>query len=123
MTKRSAILLTPFAVVGRLAWPMDAGAQSTGDLTVPVQPPSSGPNPDSGSALADSPQLKPNPLEALRNFEPAEDEKYRLGKGDEITVDFAGRPDLTSKLAIGLDGRISPAASLATLTLLEGGLS
>ena len=53
------------------------------------------------------PTLKPNPLEALRNFEPPADEEYRLGKGDEITADFAGRPDLTAKLVVGPDGRIS----------------
>jgi polysaccharide export outer membrane protein len=51
--------------------------------------------------------LKPNPLEALRNFEPAEDEEYRLGKGDEVAVDFAGRSDLSTKLVIGPDGHIT----------------
>jgi len=53
------------------------------------------------------PKLRANPLETLRNFEPAADEEYRLGKGDEITVDFAGRPDLTAKLVVGPDGRIT----------------
>jgi polysaccharide biosynthesis/export protein len=53
------------------------------------------------------PQLKINPLETLRNFEPAADEEYRLGRGDEITVDFAGRPDLMAKLVVGPDGRIT----------------
>jgi polysaccharide export outer membrane protein len=54
-----------------------------------------------------NPQLKVNPLETLRNFEPAADEEYRLGKGDEITVDFAGRTDLLAHLVVGPDGRIS----------------
>jgi polysaccharide export outer membrane protein len=53
------------------------------------------------------PALKLNPLETLRNFEPADDEEYRLGKGDEITVDFSGRPDLSAKLIVGPDGRIT----------------
>jgi len=53
------------------------------------------------------PQLKINPLETLRNFEPAADEEYRLGRGDEITVDFTGRPDLLAKLVVGPDGRIT----------------
>jgi len=53
------------------------------------------------------PQLKPNPLETLRSFEPAADEEYRLGKGDEITIDFVGRPDLAAKLVVGPDGRIT----------------
>ena len=53
------------------------------------------------------PQLKVNPLQALRDFEPAADEEYRLGKGDEITLDFAGRPEMTAKLVVGPDGRIT----------------
>jgi polysaccharide export outer membrane protein len=53
------------------------------------------------------PQLRANPLETLRNFEPPANEEYRIGKGDEITVDFAGRPDLTAKLVVGPDGRIT----------------
>jgi polysaccharide export outer membrane protein len=53
------------------------------------------------------PQLKINPLDALRNFEPSADEEYRLGRGDEVTVEFAGRPDLTAKLVVGPDGRIT----------------
>ncbi len=64
------------------------------------------------------PQLLPNPLEALRNLEPAADEEYRLGKGDEITVDFAGRPDLQAKLVVGPDGRIT--LPLAGDILLDG---
>jgi polysaccharide export outer membrane protein len=63
--------------------------------------------PPSQAMPAPNPQLKPNPLEALRQFEPAADEEYRLGKGDEITVDFAGRPDLEAKLVIGPDGRVT----------------
>lgn len=63
------------------------------------------------------PQLKANPLEALRSFEPPADEEYRLGKGDEITVDFPGRPDLLAKLVVGPDGRITlPLAGDLALT-------
>lgn len=53
------------------------------------------------------PSLKPNPLDTLRNFEPSANEEYRLGKGDEITVDFPGRPEMQAKVVIGPDGRIS----------------
>jgi polysaccharide export outer membrane protein len=53
------------------------------------------------------PSLKPNAVDTLRNFEPGADEEYRLGKGDEITVDFSGRPDKQAKLIVGPDGRIS----------------
>ena len=65
------------------------------------------PAPQAADARPNDPQLKPNPLDELRKFEPAADEEYRLGKGDEITVDFAGRPDLQARLVIGPDGRIS----------------
>ena len=67
---------------------------------------------------AQQPKLKLNPLEALRKFEPAEDEEYRLGRGDEITVDFAGRPDLAAKLIVGPDGRIT--LPLAGDVVLDG---
>ncbi len=66
----------------------------------PPVPPSEAPN-------TGEPQLKQNPLDALRDFEPAPDEEYRLGRGDEITVDFAGHPELQAKLVIGPDGRAS----------------
>ena len=65
------------------------------------------PGPDAPNIPPTDPQLKPNPLDELRKFEPPADEEYRLGKGDEITVDFSGRPDLQAKLVIGPDGRIS----------------
>lgn len=63
-----------------------------------------------------NPQLKPNPLEALRKFEPAADEEYQLGRGDEIQIDFSGRPELQTKLVVGPDGRITlPLAGELTL--------
>jgi polysaccharide export outer membrane protein len=65
-------------------------------------------NPDQNPApQPPEPQLQPNPIDTLRNFEPAADEEYRLGKGDEITVDFTGRPEMQAKLVIGPDGRIT----------------
>jgi polysaccharide export outer membrane protein len=59
------------------------------------------------SEPATEPTLKPNPLEALRKFEPGPNEEYRLGRGDEITVNFSGRPDMLAKLVVGPDGRIT----------------
>jgi polysaccharide export outer membrane protein len=53
------------------------------------------------------PQLKENQFNALRKFEPPADEEYRLGKGDEITIDFPGRADMLAKLVVGPDGRIT----------------
>jgi polysaccharide export outer membrane protein len=41
-----------------------------------------------------------------------------LGKGDEITVDFAGRTDLQAKLVVGPDGRIT--LPLAGDIMLDG---
>ncbi|HWE84233.1 MAG TPA: polysaccharide biosynthesis/export family protein [Terracidiphilus sp.] len=43
----------------------------------------------------------------MRKFEPAADEEYQLGRGDEIQIDFAGRPELQAKLTVGPDGRIT----------------
>ena len=54
-----------------------------------------------------APELKLNPLTALREFEPAADAPYELGRGDEIAIDFAARPELSSKRIVGPDGRIT----------------
>jgi polysaccharide export outer membrane protein len=75
-----------------------AQAPATSDLPVPGE---------DDTTKADGPVLKPNPLEALRSFEPSADEAYRLGRGDEITVDIAGRPDLQAKLVVGPDGCVT----------------
>ncbi len=76
------------------------------------------PRPANPRPATPDPQLQPNPLEALRNLEPPINEEYRLGRGDEITVDFAGRPDLQAKLVVGPDGRIT--LPLAGDILLDG---
>src|ERR1700730_8687653 len=46
---------------------------------------------------------------ALESFEPGVNEEYTLGAGDEISLEFPGRPELTStgKQTIGPDGRIT----------------
>jgi polysaccharide biosynthesis/export protein len=54
-----------------------------------------------------SPSLKLNPSEALRKFQPPADEEYTLGAGDEISVQFPGRPELATRSVIGPDGRIT----------------
>lgn len=76
------------------------------------------PPPNPTASGSSDPQLKQNPLTLLREFQPEADEEYRLGRGDEITVDFAGRPDLQAKLIIGPDGRIT--LPLAGEILLNG---
>ena len=54
-----------------------------------------------------NPQLKVSPMKTLQNFEPAENEEYALGPGDEISLDFPGRPELSGKKVVGPDGRIT----------------
>jgi polysaccharide biosynthesis/export protein len=56
---------------------------------------------------AQAAQLKVNPALAMREWEPPVDAPYTLGRGDAITIDFAGRPELASKQLIGPDGMVS----------------
>ena len=77
-----------------------------------AQPPSaSSASPASNLAAADAqpndPTLTLRNQKALESFEPREDEEYRLGAGDEITLDFPGRPELAGPNTIGPDGLIS----------------
>jgi polysaccharide export outer membrane protein len=53
------------------------------------------------------PTLKLSTTVALRRLEPDVDEEYTLGAGDEISIAFPGRPELSTKSAIGPDGRIT----------------
>ena len=84
--------------------PSEASVPAQGQIS--AQPPSQNPAQTPDQAVS-SPSLKLNPLEVLRRFEPPPNEEYRLGKGDEITVDFAGRPEMQAKLVVGPDGSIS----------------
>jgi polysaccharide biosynthesis/export protein len=59
------------------------------------------------SGQADDPQLRLSPLKTLEKFEPAANEQYQLGAGDEISLDFPGRPELSGKRTVGPDGRIT----------------
>ena len=54
-----------------------------------------------------APVLQQNPQLALREFEPAENQEYELGRGDAISIDFGGRPEMSSKQIVGPDGRIT----------------
>jgi polysaccharide biosynthesis/export protein len=60
-----------------------------------------------GQDAAPAPPLKQNPIELLKAFEGPADQPYELGRGDEITVEVIGRPELTSKHTIGPDGKIT----------------
>ena len=68
------------------------------------QGPAAVPAPDQAPS---TPQLKQSPEKQLQNFEPAVDEEYALGAGDEISLDFPGRPELSRKYIVGPDGRIT----------------
>jgi polysaccharide export outer membrane protein len=57
--------------------------------------------------VTDLHQVKQSSAEVLRAFEPAADQEYELGRGDEISVAVIGQPDLSAKHVIGPDGRIS----------------
>ena len=52
-------------------------------------------------------QLRISPLRTLRNHESASDQQNRLGRSEEITVDFVGCDDLTVQLVVGPEGGIS----------------
>jgi polysaccharide biosynthesis/export protein len=91
-----------------------AVAMSLWALTLPAQQPSGvATTPAQAQALGQSqdqpatPQLKLSPEKQLQNFEPAIDEEYTLGAGDEISLDFPGRPELSRKYIVGPDGRIT----------------
>ena len=91
-------------IAALLAWAcagLVAAAQSPPAGAAPGIPP------QDAAPQSPGPVLKPNPLETLRGFEPAADEPYQLGGGDEVQVSFAGRPDLDAKLVVGPDGRIT----------------
>ncbi|SNS47823.1 polysaccharide export outer membrane protein [Granulicella rosea] len=65
-----------------------------------------------GCALAQetapaTPALRMNPLAALQAFEPDANQEYQLGRGDEISIDVAGRPEMNRKYVVGPDGRIT----------------
>ena len=59
------------------------------------------------SSATSDPQLKLSPMKLLQKFEPAANEQYALGPGDEISLDFPGHPELGGKKVVGPDGRIT----------------
>jgi len=54
-----------------------------------------------------APELQMNRDAAMKAFEPAADQPYELGRGDEISIEVIGRPELTGKHTIGPDGNIT----------------
>ncbi len=62
---------------------------------------------DSTSSQAPTVELRKNPILILKELEPPADAPYELGRGDGITVEVIGRPELTSKHVVGPDGKIT----------------
>lgn len=65
--------------------------------------------------LPDTPpgfQIKPrerkiSTLDMLKEFEGPVEEGYKLGEGDELTLEFWGRPELSGKHIVGPDGTVT----------------
>ena len=107
-------VLVSVSVAGRLAAQVAAPVQTDdkAQIEAQIRAQESGQAPSQAAPLAipqaaPEPTLKQNPLETLRKFEPGPDEEYQLGKGDEITVNFVGRPEMQAKLVVGPDGRVT----------------
>jgi len=73
--------------------------------------PAMGQQTTASAALDKGPELKPSVQKTLEDFEPAADEPYELGPGDEISLDFPGRAELSGKKIVGPDGRITLAVA------------
>lgn len=85
-----------------------AAAEHQASVATSGEPASSSPQAsDSASQTATGPNLRQNPNDVLRKFEPSADEEYTLGAGDEILVQFPGHTELSGRDIIGPDGRIT----------------
>jgi polysaccharide biosynthesis/export protein len=84
-----------------------AAQQATAANVPPAQPVQASADAPAVGETTDTPQLKLNPIKALQAFEPAADEEYELGPGDEISLDVPGHPELTGKHIVGPDGRVT----------------
>ena len=68
---------------------------------------SAGSAPAAAAGQSQEPQLKINPLVAIKQLEPPIDEAYELGAGDTINLYVAGHPELSRQYIIGPDGFIT----------------
>ena len=95
-------------VIGTVC-PRTAEARHAGNTQESIGPVQKYANPpgESNPESSTDPKLKLSPIAALRNFEPPVNEEYTLGAGDEISIQYPGRPELASRDVIGPDGRIT----------------
>lgn len=78
-----------------------------GSSAGPLAAQSAGPAMGQAQQAPATPELKVSPTQALKDFEPAQGAEYEVGPGDELTLEFPGRPELASKVVVGPDGRIT----------------
>ncbi len=108
-SQRHLLTLCGFAVLALgVFYARPAGAAQAGDKpSAKDSQPSVQTTADTSQESLPNPKLKLSPIETLRKFEPSADEEYTLGAGDDISIEYPGRPDLTSKNVIGPDGRVT----------------
>src|ERR1700727_1541883 len=109
-------IVAPHGLVLALACAsVSLAAQAPADaVATPPQVTTPPPNPNAPGSATPDPSLTVRAEKAIADSEPAANEEYTLGAGDEINLDFPGRTELTGKHTIGPDGRI-------TLPLAGGG--
>jgi len=86
---------------------LDAGMLGVGLFLTICCSALSGQQTSSGQKDQAGPQLQLSPEKALQNLEPAADEEYTMGPGDELGLDFPTRSELNCKKVVGPDGRIT----------------
>ncbi|HTJ29213.1 MAG TPA: polysaccharide biosynthesis/export family protein [Acidobacteriaceae bacterium] len=84
-----------------------AGAAPATPPPAAALPPVNPQQPAVGPGANNDPSLSIRAEKALADAEPTANEEYTLGPGDEISLDFPGRPELTGKHVLGPDGRIT----------------
>ena len=95
----------------------NSGSQAS---SMPLAAPSPTPGNSQGEPSSGGPNLQMSPTLQMKSLEPAEDEEYTLGGGDEISVEVPGHPELSGKHTVGPDGRITlPTAGTVNLNDLS----
>jgi polysaccharide export outer membrane protein len=51
--------------------------------------------------------LKVNPAILIKQFQSSEELDYQIGKGDDVSIQVANRPELSSHQVVGPDGKVS----------------